>query len=813
MVVLSCAIPLIYVNLSKSMSKSKNLVIVESPAKAKTIQKYLGSDFEVESSFGHIRDLPKKNDAIDIANNFEPNYIITPEKKKVVAKLKSAAKGKTVWLASDEDREGEAIAWHLCAALKLDPKQTKRIVFHEITEGAIKKAIEEPRTVDLNLVDAQQARRILDRLVGFGLSPILWQKIKFGLSAGRVQSVAVRLVVQREQEINNTKIETYYKIKLFLKSEGGEQFEATHPDKIETVERAESILQSLSDAGLKLKVVDVNKKPGVKRPSAPLTTSALQQAASQTMGMSPKSTMSNAQRLYEAGLITYMRTDSLNLSEQALKAIEGEVSSRYGKEYLNLTRYKSKSAGAQEAHEAIRPTDFKKEFAGADEYQKRLYNLIWRRTMASQMAAAKTEKTVIRLTPSPTGEGAKGVRPTESEATFTSEGEVITFDGFLAAMGKSSASGILPAVNKGDEVQLESAEAKLSLGKRPARYTEASLIKKLEELGIGRPSTYAPTLATIEARGYVEKGDKEGKPLDALNLRLDSSGVVTKLNEILKYGADNGRLVPTDTGTVVTEFLEKYMPDIMNYQFTADMEAKFDQIASGKDEWHQVIANFYTKFNAETSKLKDIKRTDVGQRILGQDPKTNKPVIARIGRFGPMLQIGESGEETDEKPIFANMPAGRTLDEVTLEEALEMFKLPKTLGQFEDEDIKVSIGRFGPYIQHAGKYTSIKGRDIHAVTLEEAIEEIKLKREADKNKFIADWGDVQILRGPYGIYIKGVKLKKNAKIPKDVKPEDITEAEARKLLDEAPEKKGRGRWAKKAPATKAVKAKKKPNKK
>jgi DNA topoisomerase-1 len=783
------------------MSKSKNLVIVESPAKAKTIQKYLGSDFEVESSFGHIRDLPKKNDAIDIANNFEPNYIITPEKKKVVAKLKSAAKGKTVWLASDEDREGEAIAWHLCAALKLDPKQTKRIVFHEITEGAIKKAIEEPRTVDLNLVDAQQARRILDRLVGFGLSPILWQKIKFGLSAGRVQSVAVRLVVQREQEINNTKIETYYKIKLFLKSESGEQFEATYPDKIESVERAESILQSLSDAGLKLKVVDVTKKPGVKRPSAPLTTSALQQAASQTMGMSPKSTMSNAQRLYEAGLITYMRTDSLNLSEQALKAIEGEVSSRYGKEYLNLTRYKSKSAGAQEAHEAIRPTDFKKEFAGADEYQKRLYNLIWRRTMASQMAAAKTEKTVIKLS---TAQNDKDI--------FASEGEVITFDGFLAAMGKSSASGILPAVNKGDEVQLESAEAKLSLGKRPARYTEASLIKKLEELGIGRPSTYAPTLATIEARGYVEKGDKEGKPLDALNLKLDRSGVVTKLNEILKYGADNGRLIPTDTGTVVTEFLEKYMPDIMNYQFTADMEAKFDQIASGKDEWHQVIANFYTKFSAETSKLKDIKRTDVGQRILGQDPKTNKPVIARIGRFGPMLQIGESGEETDEKPIFANMPAGRTLDEVTLEEALEMFKLPKTLGQFEDEDVKVSIGRFGPYIQHAGKYTSIKGRDIHAVTLEEAIEEIKLKREADKNKFIADWGDVQILRGPYGIYIKGVKLKKNAKIPKDLNPEDITEAEARKLLDEAPEKKGRGRWTKKAPATKPVKAKKKTTK-
>jgi DNA topoisomerase-1 len=775
------------------MSKSKNLVIVESPAKAKTIQKYLGSDFEVESSFGHIRDLPKKNDAIDIANNFEPNYIITPEKKKVVAKLKSAAKGKTVWLASDEDREGEAIAWHLCAALNLDPKQTKRIVFHEITEGAIKKAIEEPRTVDLNLVDAQQARRILDRLVGFGLSPILWQKIKFGLSAGRVQSVAVRLVVQREQEINNTKIETYYKIKLFLKSEDGEQFEATHPDKIENVERAESILQSLSDAGLKLKVVDVTKKPGIKRPSAPLTTSALQQAASQTMGMSPKSTMSNAQRLYEAGLITYMRTDSLNLSEQALKAIEGEISGRYGKEYLNLTRYKSKSAGAQEAHEAIRPTDFKKEFAGADEYQKRLYNLIWRRTMASQMAAAKTEKTVIKLKPSGHPELDSG-SPEKNE--FLAEGEVITFDGFLAAMGKSSAAGLLPDLKKGNQVKLNCAEAKTTLGKRPPRYTEASLIKKLEELGIGRPSTYAPTLSTIEARGYVEKGDKDGQPLDVINLSLSGDGDLAENKEVLKYGADNGRLIPTDTGTVVTEFLEKYMPDIMNYQFTADMENRFDDIAKGKNKWQNTIKEFYTKFNSELKGLGDIKRSDVGQRILGNDPKSGRPVIARIGRFGPMLQIGETEDETN-KPIFANMPAGRTLDEVTLEEALEMFKLPKTLGQFEDEDVKVNIGRFGPYIQHAGKYISIKGRDIHSVELEEAIEEVKLKREADKNKFIADWGDVQILRGPYGIYIKGVKLKKNAKIPKDVEPKDITEEQARKLLDEAPEKKGRGRWAKK----------------
>lgn len=776
------------------MSKSKNLVIVESPAKAKTIQKYLGADFEVESSFGHIRDLPKKNDAIDVENNFEPKYIITPDKKKVVAKLKSAAKGKTVWLASDEDREGEAIAWHLCAALKLDPSKTNRIVFHEITEGAIKQAIKAPRTVDLNLVDAQQARRVLDRLVGFGLSPVLWQKIKFGLSAGRVQSVAVRLVVEREQEINNTKIETYYKIKLELETEDGEQFEALHPDKIKTLEAAEAILKSLSDAGLKLKVAEVIKKPGFKRPSAPLTTSALQQAASQTMGMSPKSTMSNAQRLYEAGLITYMRTDSLNLSEQAISAIESEVSSRYGKEFLNVTRYKSKSAGAQEAHEAIRPTDFKKEVAGADDYQRRLYNLIWRRTMASQMAPAKTEKTVIKLS--------------GGESVFQAEGEVITFEGFLVVMGKNSASGILPAVKKDDVIKLNEAEAKVTLGKRPSRYTEASLIKKLEELGIGRPSTYAPTLSTIEARGYIEKGDKEGKPLDVVNLNMNADGEVTKLNEILKYGADNGRLIPTDTGNVVTEFLQKYMPDIMDYQFTADMETKFDEIAAGKDKWQDIIKKFYTKFDSEISGLKDVKRGDVGQRVLGSDPKTGKPVIARIGRFGAMLQIGESGENVEEKPIFANMPAGKNIEDVTLDEALEMFKLPKTLGKFEDGDVKVSIGRFGPYIQHNSKYISIKGRDIHAITLDEAIEEIKLKREADKDKFIADWGDIQILKGPYGIYIKGVKLKKNAKIPKDIKPEDITEEQAKKLLDEAPEKKGRGRWAKKATPVKKAKSKK-----
>jgi DNA topoisomerase-1 len=762
------------------MSKSKNLVIVESPAKAKTIQKYLGSDFEVESSFGHIRDLPKK-DAIDIENNFEPKYIITPDKKKVVSKLKSASKGKTVWLASDEDREGEAIAWHLTQALGLDPKKTNRIVFHEITEPAIKKAIESPRTVDLSLVDAQQARRVLDRLVGFGLSPVLWQKIKYGLSAGRVQSVAVRLVVEREKEIANTEIKTYYKIKLNVAADNGDQFETVYPDKIDTIEEAEKILQDVIKSSLKLSVSEVNKKPGSKKPPAPLTTSALQQAASQSLGMSPRNTMSNAQKLYEAGLITYMRTDSLNLSQQAISAMEAEITKRYGKDHLNITHYKSKSAGAQEAHEAIRPTNFAKEFAGGNDYEKKLYNLIWRRTMASQMAPAKTEKTTIKLN--------------SGSYTFQSEGEVITFPGFLAAMGRSSADGLLPDLKKGDQVKVEGGEAKTTLAKRPARYTEASLIKKLEELGIGRPSTYAPTLSTIEARGYVEKGDKEGKPLEVTNLSLTGNSL-EKLEETLRYGADNGRLIPTDIGTVVTEFLEQYMPDIMNYQFTADMENQFDDIARGKDKWQQVIDVFYTKFNKEVKKLDEVKRSDVGQRILGDDPKSGRPVIARIGRFGPMLQIGETEDETN-KPVFSSMPAGKTIDDVTLEDALEMFKLPKTLGEFEGKEVKVNIGRFGPYIQHDGKYTSVKGKDIHELTLAEAIEDIEAKREADKDKFIADWGDVQILRGPYGIYIKGVKLKKNAKIPKDMKPEEITEEQARKLLNEAPERKGRGRFAKK----------------
>lgn len=756
---------------------AKNLVIVESPAKAKTIQKYLGSDFEVKSSFGHVRDLPGKGMNIDIKNNFEPNYEVNADKKKVVAELRKAAKGaELVWLASDEDREGEAISWHLSEILKLKPEGRRRIVFHEITESAIKNAVANPRDIDEKLVDAQQARRVLDRIVGYELSPMLQRKITKGLSAGRVQSVAVRLVVEREEEIKNHQTEEYYKIKLSVSAKK-EEFEAVLAKKLKTIDDAKEILEAIASDSLS--VTDITKKPGKKSAPTPFTTSSLQQAASQTLGMSPKNTMSNAQRLYEAGLITYMRTDSMNLSEQAINAIEKLVTTKYGKEYLNLTRYKTKSSGAQEAHEAIRPTDFNKDMAGADEYQTKLYSLIWRRTVASQMAPAKLEKTVIKL------------KSPNSSEIFEASGEILVFEGFIKAYGRSGQDSILPNLEVGEKVNLDGAEAHLSYGKKPGRFTEASLIKRLEELGIGRPSTYAPTLSTIQARGYIEKADKEGTPTELKFLKLNKGKVEEEL-ETINIGADRGKLFPTDTAIVVTDFLKKNMPDIMDYQFTADMEAKFDQIAEGKFKWQKVIADFYGKFHKEVGDLSEVKRSDVGQRILGEDPKSKRPVIARIGRFGPMLQIGTV--EDEEKPAFANMPAGKQISDVTLEEALEMFKLPKTIGEFQKEEVKVNIGRFGPYLMHAGKFISIKGHDMHAITLEEAIPLIEENIEKEKNKYVADWGNVQIINGPYGPYIKDVKLKKNAKIPKDVEPKDITEEQAIEILAKAPDKKSRRRY-------------------
>lgn len=757
----------------------KNLVIVESPAKAKTIQKYLGKDFEVKSSFGHIRDLPGKGMNVDIKNNFEPNYEVSPEKKKTVADLRKSAKAADlVWLASDEDREGEAISWHLSEILKLKPQNRRRIVFHEITESAIKDAVANPRDIDEKLVDAQQARRVLDRIVGYELSPMLQRKITKGLSAGRVQSVAVRLVVEKESEIKNHKTEEFYKIKLKVSAKK-ESFEATLDKKIKTIEEAKKILDSISGSNQTLKVTGITQKPGKKTPPTPFTTSSLQQAASQTLGMSPKNTMSNAQRLYEAGLITYMRTDSMNLSEQALSTLEKLIPAKYGNEFLNITRYKTKSSGAQEAHEAIRPTDFSKETAGADEYQKKLYSLIWRRTVASQMTAAKLEKTVISL------------KSSGSDEIFEAKGEVLVFEGFIKAYGRSGQDSILPSLIKDDDVELISGEAHLSYGKKPGRFTEASLIKKLEELGIGRPSTYAPTLSTIQNRGYIEKADKEGTPTELKFLKLEKGNVSEEV-ETVNIGADRGKLFPTDTAIVVTDFLKENMPDIMDYQFTAEMEAKFDEIAEGKHKWQKVIADFYKNFHKDVEGLTDVKRSDVGQRVLGEDPKTKKPVIARIGRYGPMLQIGTV--EDEEKPAFANMPAGRQISDVTLEEALEMFKLPKTIGEFKNEEVKVNIGRFGPYLMHAGKFISIKGHDMHAITLEEAIPLIEENIEKEKNKYVADWGDIQIINGPYGPYIKDVKKKKNAKIPKDLEPKDITEEQAAKILAEAPDKPKRRRY-------------------
>lgn len=762
------------------MSK-KNLVIVESPAKAKTIEKYLGSDFKVLSSVGHIRSIAKKSkdggDAVDIKNGFATTYEVDPDKKKVITELKKAVKAvDDVWLATDEDREGEAIAWHLCEVLGLDPSKTKRIVFHEITKSAIEEAIKNPRTVDMNLVRAQQARQILDRIVGFDLSDVVRKKVPGGISAGRVQSPGVKLLVEREREIDAFEGSFQFRVTAEFEAEG-EVFKAELPKRFDTEEEARSFLESLKDATFA--VQNVKKSPATRNPSAPFTTSTLQQDANSRLGYSAKATMAAAQKLYQEGHITYMRTDSVNLSGQAIAQMSDYIKATYGQEYHQVRKFKTKSSSAQEAHEAIRPTNVRNERVSSDEYNQKLYDLIRRRTLASQMAPAKLEKTTVTITIS------------TSQEVFEAKGEVIVFDGFLKVYGGSKkAAGILPAVKAQDILAMQTAQARQIFAKPPARYTEGSLVKKLEDLGIGRPSTYATIINTIQVRGYAVKGESEGKPRDIITLNLSNNQVEREIVQE-KTGSDKGKLVPTASGQVMSDFLNNHFNPIVDYGFTANVEEEFDAIAEGKLDRNKMLQGFYTPFQQLVEKSGGIDRSTVAQaRKIGIDPKTNKPVYARFGRFGPMLQLGDTEDKTD-KPQFAPMPRGAKIETVTLDQALHAFKLPRVVGHTDDgQEIKANVGRFGPYIQVGKLFVSIKPLDPHTITLEEAKElyAAKLKSEAEKN--IADFGDgIKVLNGRYGPYITDGK--KNAKIPKDTDPKSITHEQAKQLLADAPAAKKR----------------------
>ncbi|NCC19895.1 type I DNA topoisomerase [Candidatus Saccharibacteria bacterium] len=760
---------------------SKNLVIVESPAKAKTIEKYLGSDFHVLSSIGHIRSIVKKTKdgtpPIDVKNDFYAHYEVDPEKKKVITELKKAVKavGKdNVWLATDEDREGEAIAWHLCKVLDLPPETTKRIVFHEITKDAITQAIKQPRMVDMNLVQAQQARQILDRLVGFELSPVVWQKVPGGKSAGRVQSPAVRLLVEREREIMQFEGTSQFKVTaLFLHD--GQEFKAELNQRFDTEKEAQNFLENLREATFTVSAV--SKTPGMRNPAAPFTTSTLQQEANAKLGFSSKATMAAAQKLYQAGKITYMRTDSVNLSGQAIAAATDFIKRLYGPEYSTVRKFKTKAAGAQEAHEAIRPTDITRESVSSNEYDQKLYDLIRRRTLASQMSPAKLEKTTVVITISG-----------QKEPHFEAKGEVIVFDGFLRVYGGGKEE-ILPKLASGDTFETHSITARQTFARPPARYTEGSLVKKLEDLGIGRPSTYATIIDTIQTRGYAEKGTGEGEPRDVIVLHYNGETVERDVIQE-KTGANKGKLMPTPSGELIADFLGDHFTQVVDYGFTANVEEEFDQIASDKLAKSTMLKSFYTPFHKLIEQSGGIDRSKVGaSREIGTDPKSGKPIIARFGRFGPMLQLGTT--DSDEKPQFSPLPKGEKIETVTLEQALEMFKLPRLVGKTADgQDIKANVGRFGPYIQVGKLFVSIKSEDPRTITLEKALElyDEKLKTEAEKN--IADFGDgVKVLNGRYGPYITNGK--KNAKIPKDTDPKSITHDEAKKLLAEAPAKSSR----------------------
>jgi len=767
------------------LSMSKHLVIVESPAKAKTIGPMLGKDYVVEASFGHVRDLPKSGMGVDIEHGFTPDYEVTPDKKKRISELKKIAKTvDDVWLASDADREGEAIAWHLCQALGLDPTKTKRVVFHEITDTAIKAAIAHPRTVDQHLVDAQQARRVLDRLVGYELSPVLWKKIQTGLSAGRVQSVAVRVIVEREREIEGFEAASSFKITAEFTMEGEAVLKAELPTRFKTPVEAQKFLQDC--IGAEFKVADIETKPGKRTPAAPFTTSTLQQEASRKLSFSVRQTMSLAQRLYEAGKITYMRTDSVHLSDLALDSAAQTIKKDFGPEYYAKRQYKTKSAGAQEAHEAIRPTHFEhRELTGKFERnEQRLYELIWKRAIASQMAEAQLERTTASITVS--------TRP----EIFQAKGEVVVFDGFLKLYlaqetdEEVEEEGILPPMSVGQILPLKTMLAAQVYDRPKPRYTEASLVKRLEEMGIGRPSTYAPTISTIQDREYVVKGDLEGQER-AVKLFVLDGGTVREEDKTETYGADRGKLFPTSVGMLVNDFLVQHFPAVVDFNFTAKVEDEFDEIADGKQAWNRMIAEFYGPFHATVEAAESISRQEAaGARELGKDPKTGKPVIARLGRYGPMLQLGEATDKdkdgNEEKPKFAPLPAGRRLDDVTLEEALELFKLPRIVGQTKDgQDIKANFGRFGPYIQWGKLYASIKPDDPFTVTLDRAHELMSEKEASEKAKNIQVFDSgIKVLNGRFGPYITDGK--KNAKIPKDTEPASLTEQQCKDLLAAAP---------------------------
>lgn len=763
---------------------SKNLLIVESPAKAKTINKFLGDSFVVTSSYGHIRDLPSSGLAIDLKNNYEPQYEISEDKDKVIKELKKLAKGaKDIYLATDEDREGEAIAWHLCAVLELDPKKAKRITYTEITEKAVKYAVANPRTINLDLVDAQQARRVLDRLVGYELSPVLWKKVKPSLSAGRVQSVAVRLIVDREREIKSFNSMGSFRITAFfvVQDDNGKKvtFKAERPTNFKTLEEADAFLNEVAEANFKVNSID--KKPGKRTPSAPFTTSTLQQEASSKLGFSVSKTMTLAQRLYEAGHITYMRTDSTNLSETAMDAIAAEVKSKYGANYFKARKFANKNESAQEAHEAIRPSYINNSSVDGERDEQRLYELIWKRSIASQMSDAEIEKTIIDIS------------NTKNKEILQAKAEVIVFDGFLKVYNDvaedeeldadDEKESLIPPVKVGQQLDYKEITATEKFTKAAARYTEASLVKKLEELGIGRPSTYAPTISTIQKRNYVVKETREGTPRKFRFISLKAAKVAHE-TKTENFGAEKNKLFPTDIGSLVNDFLVENFKTILDFSFTANVEKQFDEIAEGHKVWSKMIDEFYIPFheNIDTT-TKESKRV-TGERALGEDPKTGEPIIARMGKFGPMVQIGIT--EDDKKPRYAKLRATQSIETITLEDALELFKLPRVLGEFEEKEMKVSIGRFGPYVQHDGKFVSLKKeQDPYVITAEEAIELIKAKREADVNKYITVFKEegIEVLNGRFGPYIK--KGKDNYKIPKDKTAEYLTLEDCLEIIGEA----------------------------
>jgi DNA topoisomerase-1 len=789
---------------------SKNLVIVESPAKAKTIEGYLGKDFKVASSMGHIRDLPKGGDAIDVENGFEPTYEVSPDKKDVIQKLKKLAEdAEMVYLASDEDREGEAISWHLKEVLDLNDKKTRRIVFTEITKNAIINALQSPRGIDIDLVNAQQARRVLDRLVGYELSPILWKKIKTGLSAGRVQSVAVRLIVEREREISEFKAKSAYRVTAEFTLDKGKTLVAELSERFETEEEALKFLESCK--GAKYTIKDLQTKPSKRSPAPPFTTSTLQQEASRKLGFSVIQTMMVAQKLYEAGKISYMRTDSVNLSDEARNGAMRQIQSAFGKEFVQPRQFKTKSSSAQEAHEAIRPTDFSVSDPGMDRNALRLYDLIWKRAIASQMADAELEKTTATI----------GI--STNPRTLIATGEVVKFEGFLKVYMESGDdedeeenSKVLPPLTIGQDLKLDELMAKQVFTRHAPRYTEASLVKKLEELGIGRPSTYAPTITTVQKRGYVVKEIREGveRKYNVFTLKNDN---IAKAVETEITGAEKNKLFPTNTAMVVTDFLVEHFPDVTDFSFTSEIEQEFDEIASGKLDWKKMIDNFYQPFHKKVSSTEKIERSSVGKsRELGVDEKTGKTVYAKLGKFGAYVQIGENPDDSGgEKPKFASLRPGQFIENITMEDAMELFKMPRDLGQFEEKPVVVNIGRFGPYVLHDKKFVSIpKDNDPYAIELSKAIELIENKRVSDANKLIKAFDenpDIQILNGRFGPYIKAGK--KNVKIPKGKDPKELTLQECITLADATPEKKGRfGRSApaktEAAPAAKKAPAKK-----